>query len=110
MGLLGMKTLRRVEAGREIGLRPAEGVAEARRADFERRHPRPAGSWGLAWLVLDRSPNRDPRAPAVDRQGGGVRAHPAGPAAPLANRALGVLALAAALDRALRFKSSRWLG
>jgi hypothetical protein len=111
MGLLGMKTLRLIEPGGETALTPAEGVAEARRADFERRNPRVSRIVGvLAWLVLVIALIIE--IPEIIRLIGdavGFEFTPPIQLSPLANGLLGVLALAAALDRALLFKSNRWL-
>jgi hypothetical protein len=111
MGVLGMRTLRLVDGRQETLLRPAEGVAEARRAGFERRHPRASRVVGvLAWLVLVVALLLEiPEILRLIGQTLGFEFSPPLQLPPLAGGALGVLALAAALDRALRFKCSRWL-
>jgi hypothetical protein len=112
MGLLGMKRLRLVETGRETTLRPAAGTAEARRAGFERDHPRASRLIGaLAWIILvvalivEIPQLIDLVAGAI-----GVDFDPPIELPPFALGVLGVLALAAALDRALRFQHNRLLG
>jgi hypothetical protein len=111
MGVFGMKTLRLVDGSSEIPLRPAEGVAEARRAAFERDHPGAGRLIGaLAWLVLVIALLIEiPELVRVIGDAVGLDFDPPVELPPFADGVLGVLALAAALDRALRFKSNRWL-
>jgi hypothetical protein len=111
MGLLGMRRLRLLEAGGEARLRPAPGTAEAHRAAFERRHPSASRLLGaLAWVVLVLALLIE--IPELIRLLGdlvGFEFDPPIQLPPLALGVLAVLALAAALDRALRFEHSRWL-
>lgn len=112
MGLPGMKKLRLVDGRGETALRPAAGTAEARRADFERRHARGSRLVGaLAWLVLVVALVVEiPELIALAGNAAGFELSSPFGLPRLVTGALGVLALAAALDRALRFKRSRWLG
>jgi hypothetical protein len=111
MGLLGMKRLRLVEPGRETQLQPATGTAEAGRAAFERDHPQASRVIGvLAWVILVIALIVE--IPELIRLAGdalGFEFDPPIQLPPLALGALGVLALAATLDRALRFQHNRLL-
>jgi hypothetical protein len=112
MGLFGMKRLRLIEPGGEAALRPAAGVAEARRAEFERDHPEAGRLIGtLAWLVLLVALLVEiPQLIELVGDLLGFEFDSPIQLSPFALTVLGRLALAAAIDRALRFKCSRWLG
>jgi hypothetical protein len=103
--------LRLVEPGRETQLQPAAGTAEARRAGFEQNHPQASRVIGaLAWIILVLALIVE--IPELIRLAGdalGFEFDPPIQLPPLALGALGVLALAAALDRALRFQHTRLL-
>jgi hypothetical protein len=111
MGLLGMRDLFLEEAGRELALRPASGTLEARRAGFERGHPRASRVLGvLAWLILAVALVIEiPALIALAADAIGLDFDPPLELPPGVLTVLGIAALAAALDRALRFKHSRWL-
>jgi hypothetical protein len=111
MGLLGMRRLRLVELGNETPLRPAPGTAEARRAAFDRNHPLAGRVIGpLAWLILVVALIVEiPELIDLIAEIAGFEFDPPIELPPVAIGVLAVLALAAALDRALRFQHSRWL-
>jgi hypothetical protein len=111
MGLLGMRKLRLVGAEGETPLRPAPGTAEARRVSFERRHPTASrligvASWAIlvAAVVLEIPQLVDLVADKLGFEFDSPLLLPS----PV-NTLVGVLALLAALERALRFKHNRWL-
>jgi hypothetical protein len=106
-GLLGMREIHLVADGATNLLTPVDGTAEAWRLGLERERPRLSRVIGaISWIVLVLAliyevPQIVGLIPGVD---------PPFSLPGAANTMLGLLALAAALERALRFKSSRWLG
>ena len=112
MGLLGMKTLRLVDDEGESVLRPAAGTAEARRLSFERGHPtasRLVGAVSCLVLIVALVIEIPELVGLVADVAGFEFSSPFDlPSAVLG--ALGIFALAAALERGLRFERSRWLG
>jgi hypothetical protein len=112
MGLLGMKDVKLVSQTGETTLRPAAGSPEARRASFDRRHRTASRLIAvLAWLILVVAVVVD--VPELISLVGDVVGFefdsPFNLPRPVI-AALGILALVAAIDRALRFKHNRWLG
>ena len=106
MGLLGMRQVDLVVEGETTMLTPVDGTAEAWRLQLERERPALSRLVGaVSWAVLVVALVCE--VPQLIALIGGDPPFmlPAG-----ANFVLGVAALAAALERALRFKSSRWLG
>jgi|HigsolmetaAR201D_1030396.scaffolds.fasta_scaffold12088_2 hypothetical protein len=111
MGLFGMTKLGLKVAGTELPLRPAPGTAEARRAAFERRFPTASRALAaLSWLILVVALIIEiPQLiELIARALGGEFDPPIDPSGTVQG-VIGVLALLAALDRALRFKHSPWL-
>jgi hypothetical protein len=111
MGLLGMRELRLEEYGRELPLSPAAGTLEARRAGFERAYPTASRLLGgLAWLILAIALVVEiPALIALAADAVGADFDPPIDLPAGVLTVLGIAAIAAALDRALRFKHSRWL-
>ena len=106
MGLLGMRQVDLVVEGETTMLTPVDGTAEAWRLRLERERPALSRLVGaVSWTVLVVALVCE--VPQLIALIGGDPPFmlPAG-----ANFVLGLAALAAALERALRFKSSRWLG
>ena len=105
IGLLGMRKTELMVDGSQIPLTPAAGTAEARRTQLERVHPTVSRSISvLAWMVLAIALVVEvPQLIALLASGFGVEQVPTAPAA--VNTIVGLAALAAALERALRFQS-----
>jgi hypothetical protein len=112
MGLLGMRKLHLLGAEGERPLRPAPGTAEARRATFERQHPTGSRLLGtLSWVILVVAIVLEiPQLIdlAADKLGFEFDSPLLLPSP--VNTLIGILALLAAVERALRFKHNRWLG
>jgi hypothetical protein len=111
MGLLGMKKLKLVDAHGERALQPAAGTAEARRAGFEHRYPTASRVIGvLSWailivaLIVEIPQLIDFAADKFGFEFDSPLLLP-GPV----NTLIGVLAVIALIDRALRFKHNRWI-
>jgi hypothetical protein len=112
MGLLGMRRVDLVVDGETTTLTPVDGTAEAWRLRLARERPEASRLIGaISWVVLVVALAYElPQLIALI--GGALGADVESPftlPGP-ANFALGAAALAAALERALRFKSNRWLG
>lgn len=112
MSLLGMRQVDLVVEGQTTPLLPVDGTAEAWRFRLERERPVLSRLIGvISWTVLVLALVYE--VPQVIALLGGAVGADVDPPLTLpgaVNTALGLLALAAALERALRFKSSRWLG
>jgi hypothetical protein len=112
LSVLGMREADLAVGGETTALTPVEGTAEGWRLGLERERPGLSRLIGLiSWIVLVVALVYE--VPQLVAFIGGVLG--ADIEAPFtlpgpANFALGIAALAAALERALRFKSSRWLG
>jgi hypothetical protein len=105
MGMLGMREVELVVDGHATTLAPADGTLEAWRVRLKRE--RPALSWTigtLSWTVLVFALITGV-AELIALTGLDPPLTLPGPLGTL----LGIAALAAALERALRFKSNRWL-
>jgi len=111
MGLLGMRQVDLVVDGETTTLKPVPGTAEAWRLQLARERPETSRLIGAAsWAVLVVALVYE--VPQLVALIGGVLGADFEPPFTLsgaANFALGIAALAAALERALRFKSNRWL-
>jgi hypothetical protein len=111
-GLLGMRQVDLVVEGETTMLTPADGTAEAWRLRLARERPetsRLIGAVSSTVLVVALIYEVPQLIDLIGNVSGAVFAPPFTlPGA--ANFVLGIAALAAALERALRFKSSRWLG
>jgi hypothetical protein len=112
MGLLGMRKLQLLGTEGETPLPPAPGTAEARRANFERQHPTGSRLLGAAsWvilviaLVIEIPQLIDLLAEKLNFAFDSPLLLPS----PV-NTFIGILALLAAVERALRFKHNRLLG
>ncbi len=112
MSLLGMKRIDLVVPGETTMLRPVNGTAEAWRLQLERERPGLSRLIGVvSWAVLVLALIYEvPQLIALISKaiGGDFESPIVLPGA--ANFLLGIAALAAAIERALRFKSNRWLG
>ena len=112
MGLLGMREADLVVDGERTILTPVEGTAEAWRLRLERERPEASRLVGaVSWTVLVVALVYEvPQLLAL--VAGAIGADFEAPVTlpGVANFALGIAALAAALERALRFKNNRWLG
>jgi hypothetical protein len=112
MGVLGMRQVDLVVDGRRTKLTPVDGTAEAWRLALEQDRPALSRLIGaISWTVLVIALVYEvPQLIALIAGvvGADVEAPLTLPGA--GNFALGVAALAAALERALRLKTSRWLG
>ena len=106
MSLLGMKQVDLIVDGKTTMLTPVDGTAEAWRLELERERPELSRLIGvISWTVLVVAFIFE--VPQVLALIGG---DPPFLLPGAANFVLGLAALAAALERALRFKSNRWLG
>jgi hypothetical protein len=112
MGLLGMRRADLVVGDRTTLLTPVEGTAEAWRLELERERPEVSRLVGaISWFVLVVALIIEvPQLIALISEtiGGDINPPLILPGA--ANFILGIAALVAALERALRFKTNRWLG
>ena len=112
MGLLGMRQVELVVEGETTTLAPVDGTAEAWRLRLARERPEASRLIGaISWVVLVTALIYEvPQLIALIGDVVGADFEPPftlpGPATFL----LGLAALAAAVERALRFKSDRWLG
>jgi hypothetical protein len=112
MGLLGMRQVDLVVDGEATMLTPVDGTAEAWRLRLARERPETSRLIGaVSWAVLVVALLYEvPQLVAWIGGALGADFDPPVTVPGAANFALGIAALAAALERALRFKSSRWLG
>ena len=112
MSLLGMRRIDLVVEGEPTMLTPVEGTAEGWRLQLARERPDLSRLIGaISWIVLVIALVYE--VPQLIALIGGVVGADYEPPVMLpgaANFVLGIAALAAALERALRFKSNRWLG
>ena len=112
MSLLGMKRIDLVVPGQTTMLTPVDGTAEAWRLQLERERPGLSRLIGVvSWVVLVFALVYEvPQLIALiaNAMGADFESPIVLPGA--ANFLLGIAALAAAIERALRFKSNRWLG
>jgi hypothetical protein len=112
MGILGMREIDLVVEGKTSQLTPVDGTAEAWRLQLERERPGVSRLIGaISWIVLAFALVYEvPQLIALI--GGALGADVDTPFTlpGAANLIFGLAALAAALERALRFKSNRWLG
>ena len=108
IGLLGMRQVDLLAGAETSMLTPVEGTAEASRLSLERERPRLSRLIGaISWAVLVFALLAEvPQLLALT----GIDVDPALLLPTTVNTLVGFAALAAALERALRFKSSRWLG
>jgi hypothetical protein len=112
MGLLGMRQVDLVVDGEATMLTPVDGTAEAWRLRLARERPDASRLIGaVSWLVLVVALIYEiPQLIALIAGAVGADFESPVTLPGAANFALGIAALAAAVERALRFKSSRWLG
>jgi hypothetical protein len=112
MGLLGMRRVDLVVEGEARRLTPVDGTAEGWRLKLARERPGASRLIGaLSWAVLVVALVYElPQLVALLGSALGADFEPPVTLPGAANLALGVAALAAAVERALRFKSNRWLG
>jgi hypothetical protein len=112
MSILGMRDVDLVIDGETTMLTPVDGTAEAWRLRLERERPGLSRLIGvISWIVLAVALVYEvPQLIALIGKavGADIEAPITLPGA--ANLVLGIAAFAAALERALRFKSNRWLG
>ena len=112
MGLLGMRQVELVVGGETTTLTPVDGTAEAWRLQLARERPETSRLIGaISWAVLVAALIYE--VPQLIALIGGVSGADFEPPFTLpgtGNFLLGLAALAAAFERALRFKSTRWLG
>ena len=112
MGLLGMRQVDLVVEGEATTLTPVDGTAEAWRLQLARERPETSRLIGaISWVVLVAALVYEvPQLIALIGSAVGADFDSPVTLPGAANFAFGILALAAALERALRFKSNRWLG
>ncbi len=105
MSLLGMRQIDLVVDGETTTLTPVDGTAEAWRLQLERERPDLSRLIGaISWTVLVVALIFEvPQLLAL------IGSDPPFLLPGAANFVLGIAALAAAIERALRFKSNRWL-
>jgi hypothetical protein len=110
--LLGMRQVDLVVEDEATMLTPVEGTAEGWRLQLERERPRVSRLIGaISWTVLAVALVYEvPQLTALIGGAVGVDFEAPITLPGAANFTLGIAALAAALERALRFKSNRWLG
>jgi hypothetical protein len=111
MGLVDMRQVELVADGRTTMLTPVDGTAEAWRLRLERERPELSRLIGaISWIVLAVALVFEV-SQLIALIGGAVGADFEAPITlpGPANLVLGIAALAAAVERALRFKTSRWL-
>jgi hypothetical protein len=106
MSMLGMRRIDLVVDGKTTTLAPARGTLEAWRLQLERAQPRLSRAIGaISWTVLVIA-----FVVGLGELIGLMGMDPPFAIAQPFNTMLGLAALLAALERALRFKTSRWLG
>ena len=112
MSILGMRQVDLVVDGETTMLTPVDGTAEAWRLQLERERPGVSRLIGaLSWIVLALALVYEvPQLIALVGNAVGADFEPPVTLPGAANFMLGIAAFAAALERALRFKSNRWLG
>ena len=113
MSLLGMQQVDLViDDGATTTLTPVEGTAEAWRLRLAQEHPETSRLIGaISWTVLVLALVYEvPQLISLILGAVGVDYEPPVTLPGAANFMLGIAALAAAIERALRFKSNRWLG
>jgi hypothetical protein len=112
MGLLGMQQVDLIVEDETTTLMPVDGTAEAWRLRLARERPEASRLIGVvSWAVLVIALVYEvPQLIALLGSALGADFEPPFTLPRAANFALGIAALAAAFERALRFKSSRWLG
>ena len=112
MGLLGMRQVDLVVEGKTTVLTPVDGTAEGWRLGLERERPGLSRLIGaVSWMVLVVALIYEvPQLIALIGGAVGADFEPPVTLPGPANFLLGIAALAAAVERALRFKSNRWLG
>ena len=112
MSLLGMRQVDLVVPGETTMLTPVDGTAEAWRLQLERERPALSRLVGVvSWAVLVVALLYEvPQLIAVIAEALGIDFEAPVTLPGAANFVLGITALAAAVERALRFKSNRWLG
>ena len=112
MGLLGMRQVELVVEGETTTLTPVDGTAEAWRLRLARERPETSRLIGaVSWAVLVVALIYEmPQLIALIGNALGADFEPPFALPGVANFLFGMAALAAALERALRFKSNRWLG
>jgi hypothetical protein len=112
MSLLGMRQVDLVVAGEATTLTPVDGTAEGWRLQLERERPEVSRLVGvISWAVLVVALVFEvPQLIGLIAEAAGTDFEPPFMLPGAANFILGLAALAAAVERALRFKTSRWLG
>ena len=112
MSLLGMRQIDLVVPGKTTTLTPVDGTAEAWRLQLERERPEVSRLIGVvSWAVLVFALVYEvPQLIALVANAVGADFESPIVLPGAANFVLGLAALAAAIERALRFKSNRWLG
>jgi hypothetical protein len=112
MGLLGMQQVDLIVEDEKTPLTPVDGTAEAWRLRLARERPGTSRLLGVvSWVVLVMAlVYETPQLIALLGNALGADFEPPITLPGAANFALGIAALAAASERALRFKSNRWLG
>ena len=111
-GLLGMRAVDLVTDDETTMLTPVDGTAEGWRLRLERERPELSRRIGaISWLVLVVAlVNEVPQLIGLIAGATGADLEPPFMLPAAVNIILGIAALAAAVERALRFKSNRWLG
>ena len=112
MSLLGMRRIDLVVQGQTTMLTPVDGTAEAWRLQLERERPGLSRLIGVvSWAVLVFALVYEvPQLIALIAKAIGADFEPRSCCRERPTSLLGIAALAAAIERALRFKSNRWLG
>jgi hypothetical protein len=112
MGLLGMRQAELIVEGETTAMTPVDGTAEGWRLRLARERPETSRVIGaISWAVLVVALIYEvPQLIALVGNALGADFEPPFTLPGAANFVLGIAALAAAVERALRFKSSRWLG
>jgi hypothetical protein len=112
MSLLGMRQVDLVVDGETTMLTPVDGTAEAWRLQLERERPGASRLIGaISWAVLVVALVYEvPQLIALIAKPIGADFEAPFTLPGAANFTLGIAALAAAVERALRFKTNRWLG
>jgi hypothetical protein len=112
MSLLGMRQVHLVVEGETTTLTPVDGTAEGWRLRLERERPGLSRLIGaISWAVLAVALVYElPQLIALIARTIGVDFESPLTLPGAANFILGMAALVAAVERALRFKSNRWLG